>query len=145
MRSRPGVAPISAGYGRAGAGAAYGSPGPVPAVASSSAAQSRTVSVTACSVEQPPRPSPVYGANVLRPRVGLRPTRPQHAAGARMDPKPSLAWAIGRMRAPTAAAAPPLEPPEMRVTSPGVRGRPETCGSHVRRSPTPHELVRAKK
>jgi len=56
---------------------------------------------------------------VLRPRVGLSPTTPQQAAGARMEPKPSLAWAIGSMRAPTAAAAPPLEPPEMRVASHG--------------------------
>src|SRR5213595_309370 len=119
MRSRPGVAPISAGYGRAGAGAAYGSPGADPAVASSSAAQSRTVSVTACSTERPPRPSPRYGAIVLRARVGLRPTSPQHAAGARIEPKPSVAWAIGSMRAPTAAAAPPLDPPELRVGSQG--------------------------
>src|SRR5712691_2484729 len=126
MRSRPDAAPTSAWNGRAGAGATYGSPGPAPAVASSSAAQSRTVSVTACSVEQPPRPSPIYGANVLRPRVGLRPTRPQHAAGARMDPKPSLAWAIGSMRAPTDAAAPPLEPPAMRVRSHGVRVGPKS-------------------
>ncbi len=59
------------------------------------------------------------GAIVLRARVGLSPTSPQQAAGARMDPKPSLACAIGTMRAPVAAAAPPLEPPEMRVGSQG--------------------------
>jgi hypothetical protein len=56
---------------------------------------------------------------VLRARVGLRPTSPQHAAGARIEPNPSVAWAIGRMRAPTAAAAPPLDPPEMREGSQG--------------------------
>ena len=56
---------------------------------------------------------------VLRPRVGLRPTSPQQAAGARMEPKPSEAWAAGSIRAPTAAAAPPLEPPEMRPRSHG--------------------------
>ena len=44
---------------------------------------------------------------------------PQHAAGARIDPNPSLACAIGSMRAPTAAAAPPLDPPEIRVRSQG--------------------------
>jgi len=80
---------------------------------------SRTLSVTACSVERPPSPSPAKGAKVLRLRVGLSPTRPQHAAGARIEPKPSEAWAIGSMRAPTAAAAPPLEPAEMRVRSHG--------------------------
>ena len=74
---------------------------------------------TALSVELPPRPSPVTGAKVLRPRVGLSPTSPQLAAGARIEPKPSLACAIGSMRAPTAAAAPPLDPPEIRVRSQG--------------------------
>ena len=93
-------------------------------MASSSAALSRTVSETACSVEAPPRPSPVTGAKVLRPRVGLSPTSPQLAAGARMEPKPSLACAIGSMRAPTAAAAPPLEPEEMRVGSHGLQVGP---------------------
>src|SRR5207247_7049963 len=115
----PGSAPTSSRNVRACGGAAYGSPGAAPAVASRRAAESRTVSVTACSAERPPRPSPRYGAIVLRARVGLRPTSPQHAAGARIEPKPSVACAIGSMRAPTAAAAPPLEPPEMRVGSHG--------------------------
>ena len=56
---------------------------------------------------------------VLRARVGLRPTSPQQAAGARIEPKPSVACAIGSIRAPTAAAAPPLEPPEIRERSHG--------------------------
>src|SRR5215217_7585234 len=70
IRIRPGSAPISERNGRAGDGAAYGSPGPAPEVASSRAAVSRTVRVTACSVEQPPSPSPEYGAWELRPLVG---------------------------------------------------------------------------
>jgi hypothetical protein len=69
----------------------YGSPGPAPRVASSNAALSRMLSVTACSVDTPPSPSPENGANVLRPRVGFKPTSPQHAAGARIEPKPSEA------------------------------------------------------
>ena len=73
--------------------------------------ESRTDRVTACSVEMPPSPSPAYGAIVLRDRVGFRPTIPQQDAGARIEPNPSEACAIGSMRAPTAAAAPPLEPP----------------------------------
>jgi hypothetical protein len=56
---------------------------------------------------------------VFRARVGFSPTRPQQAAGARIDPKPSLACATGTMRAPVAAAAPPLDPPEIRVGSQG--------------------------
>ena len=61
---------------------------------------------------------------VLRARVGRRPTRPQEAAGARMEPKPSEAWAIGSMRAATAAAAPPLEPAGVRSRSQGLREGP---------------------
>jgi hypothetical protein len=79
---------------------------------------------------------------VFRARVGLSPTRPQQAAGARIEPNPSLAWAIGRMRAPTAAAAPPLEPPEIRVGSHGFRVAPYSCGSQVRERPSSHVLVR---
>ena len=86
----------------------------------------------------------MYGAIVLRPRVGLRPTRPQHAAGARMLPKPSVACAIGSIRAPTAAAAPPLLPPEMRVGSHGFFVAPCICGSQVRDRPSSHVLVRPK-
>src|SRR5689334_12231366 len=107
IRSGAPSAPISERNGRAGGGAAYGSPAPEPEVASRSAAVSRTECVTACSVEQPPSPSPEYGDWVLRPRVGFSPTRPQQAAGARMLPKPSEACAIGSIRAPTDAAAPP--------------------------------------
>src|SRR5204863_7599900 len=102
------------------------------AAASSSADEPLTLCVTAFSTDSPPSPSPTYGAIVLRPRVGLRPTRPQHAAGARMLPKPSVACAIGSMRAPTAAAAPPLLPPEMRVGSDGFFVAPCICGSQVR-------------
>ena len=49
--------------------------------------------------------------SVNRPRVLFRPTRPQQAAGMRMEPPPSLALAAGTMPEATAAAAPPEEPP----------------------------------
>src|SRR5512144_751146 len=111
MRSTPGSAVTSSRNGRAGGGATYGSPGPGPAVASSNAAVSRTVSVTACSVEQPPRPSPAYGDMVLRARAGLRPTTPQQAAGARIEPKPSLACADGGGGAAARPAGDPGEIP----------------------------------
>ena len=81
---------------------------------------------------------------VLRARVGLRPTSPQHAAGARIDPKPSVACAIGSMRDPTAAAAPPLEPPEMRLGSHGFRVGPYCRGSQVSERPSSQVLVRPK-
>src|SRR4029434_1031899 len=78
---------------------------------------------------------------VLRPGVGLRPTSPQQAAGARIEPKPSEPWAAGNIRAPTAAAAPPLAPPEMRVRSQGLRVAPWNCGSQVRLRPSSQVLV----
>jgi hypothetical protein len=48
----------------------------------------------------------------LRARVGFNPNTPEADAGIRIEPPPSLACATGRMRAATAAAAPPDEPPE---------------------------------
>src|ERR1700730_9858051 len=39
------------------------------------------------------------GTSGLRPRVGFKPTRPQHDAGSRIDPPPSLAWGSGTMPA----------------------------------------------
>ena len=81
---------------------------------------------------------------MLRPRVGFSPTSPQQAAGARIEPKPSEACAIGSIRAPTAAAAPPDEPPEMRVGSHGFLVGPCSCGSQVSERPSSQVLVRPK-
>ena len=47
----------------------------------------------------------------MRPRVGFRPNSPQHDAGIRIEPPPSLACAAGTMRVATAADDPPLDPP----------------------------------
>src|SRR5260370_36118338 len=90
-----------------------------PAVASSSAALSRTERVTACSATSPLMTSPKFGPNGLRPRVGFIPKSPQHDAGMRIEPPPSLPCAIGTMPAATAAAEPPLEPP---VVGEGAHG-----------------------
>ena len=43
--------------------------------------------------------------------MGLKPNKPQQAAGMRIDPPPSLAVATGAIPAATAAADPPEEPP----------------------------------
>src|SRR5690606_14433010 len=53
------------------------------------------------------------------PVVGLNPTRPQNAAGIRMDPPPSEPSAAVARPPPTDAAAPPLDPPEVREGSQG--------------------------
>src|SRR2546422_2289729 len=73
-----------------------------PAVASSSAALSRTERVTACSATSPLMTSPKFGPSGLRPRVGFIPKSPQHDAGMRIEPPPSLPCAIGTMPAATA-------------------------------------------
>ena len=83
------------------------------------AAASATVRVTTPSTAMPNQPGARAGT---RPRLGFRPTRPQHEAGIRIDPPPSLAWATGNIPAATAAAAPPLEPPGVRLRVPRVAG-----------------------
>jgi hypothetical protein len=60
----------------------------------------------------------------MRPRLPFMPTRPQHDDGMRIDPPPSDAWATGAMPDATAAAAPPDEPPGVRVVSQGLRVMP---------------------
>src|SRR5258705_13826798 len=62
--------------------------------------------------ETPALPSPRSGPMGLRARVGFNPNTPDAEAGIRIEPPPSLACARGRMRAATAAAAPPEDPPD---------------------------------
>ena len=64
------------------------------------------------------------GPHGVRPRLGLRPTRPQQDAGIRIEPAPSLPCAIGTAPAATSAAAPPLDPPTPRCRSHGLRVGP---------------------
>jgi hypothetical protein len=61
----------------------------------------------------------------MRSRVGFRPTRPQLAAGIRIEPAPSDALAPGQRPAATAAALPPLEPPTLRSVFQGLRVMPK--------------------
>src|SRR5262249_22227348 len=49
----------------------------------------------------------------------------------RIEPPPSLPCAIGMMLAATATAAPPLEPPDERVRSHGLRVGPPFCTASV--------------
>ena len=74
------------------------------------AAASATVRPMGPFVASPLKLSPI-GACDTRPRDGLIPTKPQQAAGPRIEPPPSEPWAIAHNPAATAAAAPPLEPP----------------------------------
>ena len=83
----------------------------------------RTVRVSTPSTTR--KDSPSSGALEIRPRAGLSPTRPQQAAGMRIEPPPSLAWATGTMPEATAAAEPPEEPPGVRSRSQGLRAGPK--------------------
>ena len=47
----------------------------------------------------------------------------------RIEPPPSLAWAIATIPDATAAAEPPLEPPGERLTSHGLRVTPHALDS----------------
>ena len=49
----------------------------------------------------------------------------------RVDPPPSVAWAIGTIPDATAAAAPPEDPPVVRDVSHGLRAAPYRRGSVV--------------
>ena len=80
---------------------------------SSAAAQSRTDRVIMCSVARPPQPSPLSGPSGIMPREGFRPSTPQHEAGMRIEPPPSLPCAMRTMPLASAAPAPPLEPPAL--------------------------------
>src|SRR6476659_2656730 len=81
--------------------------------------------------ESPAQPSPRSGPIGLRARVGLSPNTPDAEAGMRIEPPPSLACARGRMRAATAAAAPPEDPPEECARLHGFRVGPNRRASVV--------------
>src|SRR5215213_9006222 len=89
-------------------------------MASSSAAASRTVRASGPSPASPLQSEPT-GPALTRPRLGLKPKIPHELAGMRIDPPPSLPCANGTRPADTAAPAPPLDPPALRVGSHGVR------------------------
>src|SRR6476620_4955843 len=112
-----------------------------PDVASRSAALSRTERVTACSTASALKASPKAGPRGLRARVGFNPKTPQHDAGIRIEPPPSLACAIATIPADTAAAEPPLDPPVVRERSHGLRVGPYKRGSVVGRRPNSGVLV----
>src|SRR5690349_15651018 len=139
--SRPGSRPTSSANALTGGAAKYGAPVSGPHVASRNAALSRTLRVMTCSVLIPDQPSPRSGPCGLRARVGLRPTRPQHDAGMRIDPPPSEACAAGTMPAATAAAAPPLDPPAVNSGFQGLRVAPKSFGSVVMVKPNSGVLV----
>ncbi len=101
---------------------------------------SRTVRLTQSSTDS--AVSSRIGPSVILPWLGFRPTSPQHEAGMRMEPPPSLACANGTMPLATAAAAPPLDPPGERLVSHGLWVAPQASGSVVGTLPSSGLLVR---
>ena len=77
----------------------------------------------------------------MRPRWTLSPTKPQHAAGIRIEPPPSLPCATGTIPAATAAADPPEEPPGVRCRSHGLRVGPNRRASLTGRIPYSGNVV----
>src|SRR6201996_7802789 len=59
-----------------------------------------------------------------RPRDGFRPTSPLQDAGIRIEPPPSLAWAIGTTPAATKAPEPDDDAPAVRSVFHGLRTAP---------------------
>src|SRR4030088_1729425 len=104
-------------------------------MASSIAALSRTLMLTTWPQENPAQPSPRSGPIGLRARVGFNPNTPDAEAGMRIEPPPSLACATGTMRAATAGAAPPDDPPVGGPQFHGLRVGPNSRDSVVGNMP----------
>src|SRR5436305_4618826 len=95
----------------------------MPAIVPRSSAHSRTVFVT-MPIWSSPDAKATRPQRLTRPYVGFSPTTPQNAAGWRTEPPVSEPSAAGTMRAATAAAEPPEEPPATREGSHGLRVGP---------------------
>ena len=97
-----------------------------PWVASRNAALSRTrARDDVADRHAAPALADIRARAALRARVGFRPTRPQHDAGMRIEPPPSVACAAGMTPAATAAPAPPLDPPEVFSQIPRIAAHAE--------------------
>ena len=82
------------------------------------------------------------GPTGILPRLGFNPINPVKLAGIRIDPPPSLAIAIGTIPLATALAAPPLDPPALRLISYGFEVTPHKLGSVIFLNPNSGVLVR---
>ena len=67
----------------------------------------------------------------MRPGVGLKQTHPQNAAGVLTDPPKSVPKDTGDKPKATAAADPPLDPPEDKVLSQGFKVGPKILFSQI--------------
>ena len=81
-------------------------------------------------------------ASGMRPRVGFSAPMPQHCAGQRSDPSPSLPRPNGVIPVARAAASPPLEAPGVRRRSHGFTVAPHSSQSECQRTAMVARLVR---
>src|SRR5438874_10939215 len=131
----------AAGRNRCEISAQYGSPGGWRLVGSRPSDASAPVRAMPPLVASPAQSSPRSAPLEMRPREGFSPTTPQHDAGMRMDPPPSPPWLRAHKPAATAAAAPPLEPPAVRVVSTGLRAGGNIGPSVIGRVPNSGAFV----
>src|SRR5215472_1874784 len=108
-----------------GSGRAIGERGSGPAMAERKKAASATVRAMGPSTLRVDHASGAGQTGTL-PGEGRKPTTLQKLAGLRSDPPMSLPSAMGSILHASATAAPPLLPPQVLVTSYGLRVAPNT-------------------
>src|SRR6185312_792399 len=97
-------------YGSGGLQNGMNSPGAGPRQASTKAAVSRTVRDWQPWIETSPLRSDSIGDNENTPRETFSPILPLTPAGIRIEPPPSVEWAIGTAPEATIAALPADDP-----------------------------------
>src|SRR5690606_8240030 len=123
-RGRTGASARAASSRRGvGRGAVAGSPSSQPNNTSAMSAAASTLGANTPIVSRlgDVSSTPVRGT---APKVGLKPTTPQKAAGLSVEPPVCVPTASGTMPAATAAAEPEDEPPGVRLGSCGLRVGP---------------------
>ena len=130
---------------RSGAGTVHGSRQVGPDITSKAARRSATRRAIGPSTIMSWAPTGASGSRLaavgMRPRVGLSTQMPQHWAGQRRDPSPSLPTPNGVMPVASAAASPPLEAPGVRDLSQGLMVAPHSSLTQCQRTAMVARLV----
>ena len=133
---------------RSGAGTVHGSRQVGPAIASKASRRSATLRASGplTCVSCMPIVAMSVGSTVvacgMRPNVGFSAVTPQHCAGWRSDPRPSLPRPNGLIPLAIAAASPALEAPGVRDRFHGFTVAPHSSLSQCQRMPPLGRFVR---
>ena len=111
-------------HGVVGVGSERRSVGSAPTMTSSTAINSSTVRVSTPRQVRSSQSTGCGPPSGTRPSDGLKPGRPQAAAGMRIEPPPSEPVATGTIPVATATAEPPEDPPDVRSRLNGLRVAP---------------------